>query len=216
MCGRFITASSAEKIAATFAVPNLAAFEANDDIRPSTLIAVIALKQDGLTRGLARLRWGLVPHWSQTDKPKHVPINIRSESALDKFGHQVRHNRCLIPADGFFEWSGEKKKKRKYLISMRDGSPFAFAGVWDVWQGDKQKLVTCAFLTTGPNDLIRSYHDRMPVIVPPTSYGEWLDHGTPIARIETLFEPDPAELMRVVDVTTDGPGREDQPSLFAA
>lgn len=206
-------ASRPEKIAAAFAVPDVPEFPLNYDVRPSTPIAVIAIGKDGITRRMAFLPWGLVPHWSTTAKPKHVPINIRSETALFKFGDQVRHKRILIPADGFYEWSGEKKARRKYRIAMRDEKLLAFAGVWDLWEGDGRRLVTCAFLTTTPNELVKPYHDRMPVIVPPESYAEWLDPSTPLARVEALFHPYPADLMELADVTLE---KDAGPSLFAA
>lgn len=208
-------ATRPEKIAAALAVPNFneAAYASRHDIPPTSPITVVALKQDGVTRGNAQLRWGLIPHWSPTDKPKHVLHIIRCESALTKFGHQVRHNRCLIPAEGYFEWTGQPKRKRKYRIGPRDGGLFAFAGVWDVWQGDAAKIVSCAFLTVGSNELVRAVADRMPVILAPASYGEWLDPATPLPRVEALFRPYPPELMELTDVTAEN---DTGPSLFAA
>lgn len=97
---------------------------------------------------------------------------------LYKFGEILREKRCFIPADGFYEWKTVDGKKRPCHFTMKDRRPFAFAGLWDLWVGDNQKLATCCLITITANDLVRPVHDRMPVIVPPESYGEWLDPET--------------------------------------
>jgi putative SOS response-associated peptidase YedK len=109
--------------------------------------------------------------------------------------------RCLIPADGFYEWVTEGKKKRPRRFTLQSGEPFAFAGLWDLWIGEKQKLVTCCMITTAANELVRPVHDRMPVIVPPENYAEWLDPETPEARLLSLLKPYPADAMRVSEAS---------------
>ena len=117
-----------------------------------------------------------------------------------KFGECLRVKRCLIPADGFYEWITEGRRKRARHFSLADGRVFAFAGLWDVWQGEEKKLVTTCMVTTTANDLVRPVHDRMPVIVPHDSYAEWLDPETPEKRLAELLRPYPAETMKMIEV----------------
>src|SRR5262249_38541600 len=95
---------------------------------------------------------------------------------------QLREKRCLIPADGFYEWKAEGKKKRRCYFSLKGGRPFGFAGLWDLWRGDGKPLLSCCLVTTVANDLVKPVHDRMPVILPRAGYGEWLDPETPVER----------------------------------
>jgi putative SOS response-associated peptidase YedK len=157
---------------------------------------------------------GLVPHWSNDSKPKVRPINVRAESVMFKVTDQLRHKRCLIPATGFYEWRSVEGKKRPCHFSLKDGHPFGFAGLWDVWRGEgnEQPLVTCCLITTHANDLVSPVHDRMPVILARESYAEWLDPETPEARLVCLLRPYPADEMQVSEVgpavnspTNDGP-----------
>ena len=105
------------------------------NVAPSQLVAVVGLKPDGMTRGLPRLRWGLVPSWAKDPNDGPKPINARAETLLDKptFREPFKAKRCLIPADGFFEWAKGERGKRPHLFRMADESPFAFAGLWEVW-----------------------------------------------------------------------------------
>src|SRR5262245_45405036 len=155
MCGRFIMASPVEKVAAHFAVPDPPPLKARYNIAPSQPIAVVGLKADGQRRGIGLLRWGLVPSWADDPNKGPKPINVRSESVLKKFRDQLRYKRCIIPADGFYEWRADGPRKKPYRFGMKDGSIFGFAGVWDVWgAGTGNTVVTCALLTTTPNALV--------------------------------------------------------------
>jgi putative SOS response-associated peptidase YedK len=199
MCGRY-SVTDPESIPETFGVEGVPALARRYNVAPSQTIAVIGLKPDGTTRGLALLRWGLVPSWSNDPDPKIKPINVRGESVMFKFGEQLRQKRCLIPASGFYEWATVAGKKGARHFTMRDGRLFAFAGLWDVWRGDGKSLLTCCLITTHANDLVRPVHDRMPVIVPRASYDEWLDPDTPEARLVCLLRPYPADEMQLTEV----------------
>lgn len=148
-------------------------------------------------------------------------INARSETVAEKpaFRTSLRRRRCLVPADGYYEWAKTADgRKQPHFIRLRDGAPFAFAGLWDVWeQGADGYIESCALLTTEPNDRTRSIHDRMPVILRPDDYDVWLD--TAIQRPERLvhlFAPFPGEAMETYPVTTyvNSPSNDD-PSCIA-
>ncbi|QEL14815.1 SOS response-associated peptidase [Limnoglobus roseus] len=196
MCGRFTLTASADDVAAEFEVPDPPLLQTRYNVAPSQVIAVVGLKPDGKRRGIALLRWGLVPNWAADPNTGPRPINVRAESIVHKFGAILRENRCLIPADGFYEWKTEGKKKTPQRFTLKTGKPFAFAGLWDVWGEGKQKLVTCCLVTTEANAVVRPYHDRMPVIVPPESYAEWLAPETSMPQLTALLRPYPAEAMR--------------------
>src|SRR5207248_8292339 len=146
-----------------FDAPDPPPLTARYNVAPSQVVAVVGLKPDGVRRGIALLRWGLVPHWSDTGSPKVKPVNVRAESVMFKFRDQLRERRCLIPATGFYEWTAVGGRKRARHYSMRDGRPFAFAGLWDAWMGGAKPLLTCCLITTHANELVRPVHDRMPV-----------------------------------------------------
>jgi putative SOS response-associated peptidase YedK len=217
MCGRFTLTTPAELLSARFDVPDPPPLTARYNVAPSQVIAVVGLKPDGTRRGIARLRWGLVPHWASSPNSGPRPINLRAETVAHKFGELLRGKRCLIPADGFYEWKAEGKTKRPHRFTLATGEPFAFAGLWDVWGEGAEKLVTCCLITTAANDLVRPYHDRMPVIVPPEGYAAWLDPGTPQEGLTALLKPYPAEAMRVAEASpaVNSP-RNDGPECLAA
>ena len=213
MCGRFILTTPAEQLAVEFAVDDVPQLIPRYNIAPSQAVAVIALKQDGVRRGLAKLRWGLVPSWSNDPNAGPKPVNARSDS-LNKptFRDAFRSKRCLIPADGFYEWATVGKAKQPHHFCMASRRPFAFAGLWEVWTDGATKLITCCLITTDANDLVRPIHDRMPVILKPEDYTPWLDHSTPFETVKALLKPFPAEDMESFTVsphvnkpTHDGP-----------
>lgn len=201
MCGRLILSTPAEQLAAAFDLPEVPALAARYNVAPSQSVAVVGLKPDGATRGLALLRWGLVPHWAADPAKGPRPINLRAETAAWKFGNLLRRHRCLVPANGFYEWRVVDGKKVPRRFVLTSGGVFALAGVWDAWGRGPDRLLTCAVLTTAANDLVGEVHDRMPAIVPPEGYPEWLDPGTPEARLLELLRPYPAELMAAADAS---------------
>lgn len=201
MCGRYTLSAGWGEVGNELGVPEPLALAPRYNIAPSQLVPVVALKGDRTTRGMAMLRWGLVPFWADDPAAGPNPINLRAETVAFKFGEQFRQKRCLLPADGFYEWKSEGRRKRPHRFTLVDGGVFAFAGLWDAWTGGGGKpLVTCCTLTTTPNELVRPVHDRMPVIVPRESYAEWLDAGTPERRLRELLVPFPVERMAVREV----------------
>jgi putative SOS response-associated peptidase YedK len=203
MCGRFTLSTSPEDIARTFDLYQTPDLAPRFNIAPSQLVAVIGLKPDGKTRGLARLRWGFVPYWAQDPNSGPRPINARAETVAVKppFDHAFREKRCLIPADGFFEWAKEGTRKVAHHFRLKGGGPMAFAGVWDVWKADGQPpLPTCAIITVAANELVRPFHDRMPAVIPPEQFDRWMGFDTPQNDLLALLKPLPAEQLEVVRV----------------
>lgn len=206
MCGRFTLTVSPDELQAAF--PN---FTIPGDLPPSYNIApsqpIPVVMNDGQER-LDFVRWGLVPFWTKPDKVgKFALINARSETAAEKasFKTPFRRRRCLILADGFFEWSKSNsgKSKTPYYISLKNQSPFAFAGLWDIWNSaEGDQLKTACILTTSPNELVKPIHDRMPVILPMDQYQTWLspDEVKP-EMLQPLMLPYPAEEMQAYPVS---------------
>ena len=180
MCGRFTLRAPASLVADQFALLDVAPFEPRYNIAPTQPVAVVrrAGVEASTPRELVWLRWGLVPSWARDPTIGNPLINARAETAAEKpaFRAAMRRRRCLVVADGFYEWQRTGSRKQPYFIRMRDDRPFAFAGLWESWEGaDHSALETCAILTTDPNDLMRPIHDRMPVILSANDYGRWLD-----------------------------------------
>ena len=162
------------------------------------------------------MRWGLIPSWAADPTIGARTINARAETAASKpsFREPLRKQRCLVPADGFYEWRRSAKAKQPFCFEVGVGAVFAFAGLWDRWRGpDGQLLETCTILTTTPNDLLADVHDRMPVILSAEHYDRWLDPGmNGVEDVLGLLKPYDAALMRrypvskwVNLVTNDGP-----------
>ncbi|MCE9566036.1 MAG: SOS response-associated peptidase [Planctomycetes bacterium] len=200
MCGRFTLSAPPDLLAIEFEVPEPPRFQPRYNIAPTQLIAAVARKPDGENRGVVRVPWGMVPAWA--DNPSAAPklFNARAESVAYKFGECFRERRCLIPADGFFEWQTVGKKKHACHFSRADGGVFAFAGMWDVWEDADLKIVGACMVTTTPNELVKPFHDRMPVILSRESYAEWLDPETSEKRLLLLLKPYPADVMRAREV----------------
>jgi putative SOS response-associated peptidase YedK len=152
-------------------------------------------------RACVLLRWGLVPSWSKDGKPF---INARGESVATKptFRAPFRRQRCLILADGYYEWKAAGKVKQPYFYHLRDDQPFAFAGLWDRWHGPKGVVETCAIITTEANELAKVVHDRMPVILTGDACKAWLDSEAEPAALEGLMRPYSASAMDVYPVST--------------
>ncbi len=172
------------------------------NIAPTQLVAVVRL-DDG-QRSLKPLRWGLIPSWAKDAKIGHSLVNARSETVAEKpaFRAAFKSRRCLIPTTGFYEWvaTGAKKKQPMH-IGMRDGKPFALAGLWERWTSEDGTLVeSCVILTTTANELVRPVHDRMPVILAPPDYETWVDPKTPSEQLHSLLRPYTSGLMEAVPV----------------
>ncbi|MCE9563894.1 MAG: SOS response-associated peptidase, partial [Planctomycetes bacterium] len=176
-------AAPTERLADEFDIPNPPVLPPRYNIAPTQLIAAVALKPDGEHRGMVRLPWGMVPNWADTPTSAPKLFNARAESVSFKFGECLRERRVLIPADGFDEWKTVGKKKHACHFSRQDGAPFAFAGLWDLWQDEDLRIVGACLVTTTPNEVVQPYHDRMPVILHRESYAEWLDPETSVERL---------------------------------
>lgn len=205
MCGRYTLDKQPKALIDLFELDELPEeLHPRFNIAPSQSIAVVGLKPDGVKRGLAKLTWGFVPHWANSPKESFKSINARSETVANSqmFGESFREKRCLIPADGFFEWKKiTEKNKQPFHFRMKDRSLFAFAGIWDLWKADKQVVRSAAILTTTPNDLTKEIHDRMPVIIPREHYAAWLSHDTPQNVLKSFLVPFPAAFMEAVAVS---------------
>lgn len=187
------------------------------NIAPTQDAPIIRLAEGGAARRIGLLRWGLLPHWAKSPATAARMINARSETAADKpaFREAFRQRRCLVPADGFFEWKKDERGKQPYLIGNRDETPFAMAGLWEWWPGSPEHedaIESFTILTTTPNDLVRPLHDRMPVILAPDDHERWLDPGLEDPEaIRALCRPHPAETMvaRPVSRRVNSPANDD-------
>jgi putative SOS response-associated peptidase YedK len=201
MCGRFTLYSSGDEIARALAVrvPDLSP---RYNVAPTQLVAAVRAAEGG--RELAFLKWGLVPSWSKDAKGSARLINARAETVADKpaFRAAFRRRRCLIPTNGYYEWSPLGGGKQPYFIRLADPRPFALAGLWEEWHDPEgEDIESCAVVTAEANDYLRPLHERMPVILDPKDYDLWLDagQGTP-ERAKPLLAAYPGEEMRTFPV----------------
>lgn len=180
MCGRYRLSRRKQAIEEYFEAAGEVEWEPRYNIAPSQMIGVIRQDAAKPDRHFSLVRWGLVPYWAKDGSVGNKMINARAETAADKaaFSEPFRRRRCLVPADGFYEWQRGTRIKQAFHFGMQDDSLFAFAGVWDRWRdATGQAVETCSILTTTPNSLLVDVHDRMPVILSPECYELWLDPG---------------------------------------
>ncbi|MCP3988812.1 MAG: SOS response-associated peptidase [Actinomycetia bacterium] len=204
MCGRFVSASTPDELANYFgAEPPDRELEPNFNVAPTREIYVVRARSGH--RQMATLTWGLVPFWAKDRRIGSKMINARSETVLNKpaFRQAIGRRRCLIPADGFYEWMKVpgNKKKQPYYIHHRDGEPLAFAGIWERWSppegsdetlpGGAETLETCTILTCAPNETLAAIHNRMPVLLAPNSWDEWLADTEDLSALQGLMVPAP-------------------------
>jgi putative SOS response-associated peptidase YedK len=206
MCGRF-TLTQPASIAAKFELDNFAPtepefYEPHFNVAPTQRIVVIPTV-DG-QRQARRMRWGLVPYWAKDIKIGASLINARAEGIESKpaFRAAFKSRRCLIPADGFYEWQSGPRGKQPYRVTLADGAMFAFAGLWERWRNPATDdwIESCCIVTCDTNELTAKFHDRMPVIIAAEDYDTWLT-GTPEQAL-TLLNPYPAEEMRAYPVSS--------------
>jgi putative SOS response-associated peptidase YedK len=213
MCGRFVSATPPDQIAAYFGTEAPEAL-----LAPSYNVAptndVYAILSDGTTRHLDAFHWGLVPLWAKDPKIGSKMINARADTlaAKNAFKSAFKRRRCIIPADGFYEWRKDpnappKAKKQPYFIHRPGGEPVAFAGLWEVWKGpnkDQEPLRSCVIITTSPNEPMSAIHDRMPVILPESAWATWLDREIDdLDLLGKLLVPAPPELITMHTVSTE-------------
>jgi len=221
MCGRFARRSTQEVLADWFGVEleDMPWFAPTYNAAPQSVQPVLRLNRDSGQREFAPLRWGLVPFWAKDAKLSYSTFNARAEEAARKpaFREALKKRRCLVPADAFYEWRQiDAKTKQPYAIALNSGNPFAFAGLWESWQpADDPPLETFTILTTGPNELMRPIHNRMPVILEPGDYARWLALGDPAKPPVDLLRPFPAEKMHAWPVSNRvGNVRNNDPELI--
>jgi putative SOS response-associated peptidase YedK len=203
MCGRFTLRTPARDIARMFdvAVPDI---DPRYNIAPSQDVATVRFDAAKQQREFALLRWGLVPFWADDPKIGYKMINARSETVAEKpaFRKAFAQRRCLIPADGFYEWKQTDDGKQPFLIHRQDHTLFAFAGLWEHWSRGGQQIESCTILVTEPNELVASIHNRMPVILAPADYDAWLDPGCDDRqKLQSLLRPCAAAELEVYPVS---------------
>lgn len=207
MCGRFTQQRPTAELAEMFdAEPLVEASEPRFNVAPSQgIVAIVRPPED--RRLLTTLRWGLIPSWAEDPKVGYKMINARAESVFTSpaFRTSIRKKRCLIPADSFYEWRRQAEgPKQPYLIHRPDGQPLALAGIWSTWKEPESGdwLRSCAIVTTTPNELMASIHDRMPVILPESAWDRWLDPELDdIAELRDLLVPFVADELEAYPVS---------------
>lgn len=204
MCGRYALYGPQSRYKETFATENDLDFGPRYNIAPSQVVPVVRA-DDKESRIFTLAQWGLIPSWAKDADNLPKPINAKSETAAIKpmFRHAFRKSRVLVPATAFYEWKVIAGKKQPFLIHMKDGEPFGMAGLLEFWMSPTGAIATFTILTTTPNALMAEIHDRMPVIVSPANYAEWLDPAlTDVAHLQSMVGPYPERLMAVYPVST--------------
>jgi putative SOS response-associated peptidase YedK len=178
MCGRFTLNQSPEALAEIFDVQQVPHLAAEYNIAPTQMVATVRQNPESEKREFKQLHWGLIPSWAKDPKMGVKLINARAETAAQKpaFRSAFKHRRCLVLADGFYEWQRQQGKKQPFYFRLQDGQPFAFAGLWERWETPtNDEIISCTILTTAANELLQPIHERMPVILEPQDYDLWLD-----------------------------------------
>jgi putative SOS response-associated peptidase YedK len=205
MCGRYVITSAPEAIRALFRYQEQPNFPPRYNVAPTQPIPIVRLAQG--RRQFALVRWGLLPSWVKDPKAFTLLINARGESVLDKpaFKNAMKYRRCLIPADGFYEWKASGDRKQPYFVRPTSGAPMAFAGLWESWTGPNgEELETAAIVTTTANHTLEDMHDRMPVVVPPDAFDLWLNCAEVDATTAAgLIGPAPDDAVEAYPVSTD-------------
>lgn len=207
MCNRFRLSRPPQDVAAHFDAPEE---ELEDgpryNIAPTQPVVTVREVQGKKSRHFTTMRWGLIPFWAKDTSIGLRTLNARSEtvSTTPAFRESILRKRCLIPADGFYEWAHIGKLKQPYCFEVGEGEVFALAGLWDQWKSPNGEAIeSCTILTTTPNSIVTDLHDRMPVIVSPENYDRWLDPDiTDFEEIRDILKPYDPSLMRRYPVST--------------
>ncbi len=204
MCGRFSLTAAPADVQAVFALATPPALPPRYNIAPTQQVPIVRVGASG-ARELVLVRWGLIPYFAKDASVGNRMINARAESVTVKpsFRDAFRRRRCLVVADGFYEWQAGPFGKTPHYIRSADGRPFAFAGLWDRWRApDGQVVESCTIITTDANATVRPLHDRMPVILEGARLDEWLDPATPPERLRALLAPPAEGALRAHPVST--------------
>jgi putative SOS response-associated peptidase YedK len=203
MCARYVITSPADAIRALFGYAGEPVFPPRYNVAPTQPIPIVRVEQG--KRVFALARWGFLPSWVKDPRTFSLLVNARGESVNDKpaFRNAMRRRRCLVPADGFYEWS-DTRPRRPFFVRPKGGRPIAFAGLWETWSGPNgEEVDTAAIVTTRSNRSLAAIHDRMPVIVPPEAFDLWLDCATVDATTAAaLFVPASDALLESYEVST--------------
>ena len=213
MCGRFVQVSSPELLVERFGVDELTAptREPSYNVAPRASVYVVRdrAEETGRRRYLSELRWGLIPSWAKDPKVGDRMINARAESLAEKPAYEraFRRHRCLVPAEGFYEWQRGGARKQPMFIHRRDGEPMAFAGLWAAWrnggEADDDWIRSCTIVTTGANATVAPLHDRMPVVLEERDWDRWLDPDAPdLDALAPLLRPASDDLLIAYPVGT--------------
>jgi putative SOS response-associated peptidase YedK len=217
MCGRFTLMQPTEAIAAvkaaiaspndqTFNIEKLPELASQYNIAPTQMVAAVLHNPESDKREFQELRWGLIPSWAKDISMGAKLINARAETVAEKpaFRSAFKHRRCLVLADGFYEWQRQNGKKQPFYFRLQDGQPFCFAGLWEQWESpEKEKISSCTILTTVANEVLKPIHDRMPVVLDKKYYDLWLDPQVQKPEaLQEVLHPYPASAMTGYPVST--------------
>ncbi len=202
MCGRYTLSTPGDELASVFDLSEGVELEARFNIAPTQQAPIVRLS-DG-QRWLELCRWGLVPYWADDPSIGTRMINARSETAHQKpaYREAFQRKRCLVPADGFYEWKKVGRHKQPYYFSLSAGEPFAFAGLWDRWRGEEETVTSFSILTAPANQVVADVHDRMPVILPPQAWSTWLAVEAGDDDLGEMLRPLPDDALEVRAVST--------------
>ena len=202
MCGRYTLATPVDNLVELFEIDEYpSSITSSYNIAPTQEVAAVLV--EGEKRKLEMLKWGLIPSWADEPNIGNKMINARAETVSQKpsFRTPFKNRRCLVLTDGFYEWLRTPEGKQPYYIHMKDGSPFAFAGLWEVWR-DGEEIRSCTIITTDANELVGEIHKRMPVILPPEDYDMWLDPDFEEKEaLTSLLRPYPNDVMEAYPVS---------------
>jgi putative SOS response-associated peptidase YedK len=214
MCSRYAMTSPPQAVREAFAHHNETDYPPRYDIRPTEPVLIVRLDH-ARRREITLVRWGLIPSWSKEPGKYGTIFNARAETALEKpsFRGPMRHRRCLVPADGYYEWSGIKGARKPHRIQPIGGGPIAFAGLWDHWFGaDGSELETMAILTIEASADVSGLNDRMPIVLAPRDYESWLDVSSgQSGEAARLMRPAPTGTFEILQVASNFDGHRKEP-----
>ena len=203
MCSRYSLTSPHEAVRAYFRTTRGHEYPPRYNIAPTQPVAIVRTGADH-QRELALVRWGLIPGWVKNPNEFTTLLNARTETVLEKASFKVamRHRRCLIPADAYYEWTGKAGSKRPHMVFRRDGGLMGIAGLWEHWMGaDGSEMESMAMLTSAANGTTRTIHDRMPVILPESAFDTWLDvRNVRDREAYELLAPAPDDLLTIEEL----------------
>jgi putative SOS response-associated peptidase YedK len=209
MCGRYTRKEQLEALLEVLQAVIRCDLTPRYNIAPSQMVACVRHAPENGHRECVLLKWGLIPSWAKDPSIGNTMINARAETVAEKpsFRKAFQHQRCLVIADGFYEWKREGRAKQPYYIRFKDCRPFAFAGLWESWKDqsheDGSQIDSCTIITTGANELMASIHPRMPVILDPKNYEIWLDPAIKDPVLLTpLLKPHPSDEMEAFPIST--------------